>query len=210
MRRPSSRHCCTRKPMQRMCFSKYTARPPCHCSLAGGQESKDFGEPLLGSPFFFRRSRFAPCRPTGELKPQDAAHAKPQVAAQDAAQGAHRARSPQRTCDPRSAALSPGLQCREDRLPAGLKEEGGCRRRADQGPGLVRGNPGIGVNALAKAMDSHQTTASNLVKSLLKLEMLAAEQDGPGHRALQLRLLSAGTRVLRRARGPFAGGCPKR
>jgi DNA-binding MarR family transcriptional regulator len=72
----------------------------------------------------------------------------------------------------------------------------------------VRSHPGIGVNALAKAMDIHQTTASNLVKALVNGEMLVAEKNGPDRRAVQLRVLAAGAKVLRRAPGPFAGVLP--
>lgn len=74
---------------------------------------------------------------------------------------------------------------------------------------VVRSNPGIGVNALAREMDIHQTTASNLVKSLVNADMLAAEKQGPDRRFVQLRLLPAGSRVLRRAPGPFAGVLPE-
>ena len=73
---------------------------------------------------------------------------------------------------------------------------------------VVRSHPGIGVNALAKAMDIHQTTASNLVKALVNGEMLVAEKNGPDRRAVQLRVLAAGAKVLRRAPGPFAGVLP--
>jgi DNA-binding MarR family transcriptional regulator len=74
---------------------------------------------------------------------------------------------------------------------------------------VVRATPGIGVNALASAMDIHQTTASNLVKSLVNAEMLAAEKNGADRRTVQLRVLPAGTRVLRKAPGPFAGVLPE-
>lgn len=73
---------------------------------------------------------------------------------------------------------------------------------------VVRANPGMGVNALAQAMDIHQTTASNLVKTLVTAEMLAAEKNGTDRRTVQLRVLPAGTRVLRKAPGPFAGVLP--
>ncbi|MBC7942207.1 MAG: winged helix-turn-helix transcriptional regulator [Chitinophagaceae bacterium] len=73
---------------------------------------------------------------------------------------------------------------------------------------VVRGNPGIGVNALAREMDIHQTTASNLVKALVKAEMMAAEKNGADRRTVQLRVLPAGTRVLRRAPGPYSGVLP--
>lgn len=74
---------------------------------------------------------------------------------------------------------------------------------------IVRASPGIGVNALAQAMDIHQTTASNLVKALVNSEMLAAEKNGPDRRTVQLRVLPAGSRVLRKAPGPFAGVLPE-
>lgn len=73
---------------------------------------------------------------------------------------------------------------------------------------VVHANPGLGVNSLAKAMDIHQTTASNLVKALVGAEMLAAERNGSDRRAVQLRVLPAGMHVLRRAPGPFAGVLP--
>jgi DNA-binding MarR family transcriptional regulator len=74
---------------------------------------------------------------------------------------------------------------------------------------VVRANPGIGVNGLARAMDIHQTTASNLVKALVTLGLVEAEKNGPDRRAVQLRVAAAGARVLRKAPGPFAGVLPE-
>lgn len=74
---------------------------------------------------------------------------------------------------------------------------------------VIRENPGIGVNGLARAMDIHQTTASNLVKALVSLGLVTAEKNGPDRRAVQLRIAAAGSRVLRRAPGPFAGVLPE-
>jgi DNA-binding MarR family transcriptional regulator len=73
---------------------------------------------------------------------------------------------------------------------------------------IVQARPGIGVNDLARAMDIHQTTASNLVKALVGASMLATEKNGPDRRAVHLRVLPAGARVLRKAPGPFAGVLP--
>ncbi|MEO6407527.1 MAG: MarR family winged helix-turn-helix transcriptional regulator [Burkholderiaceae bacterium] len=73
---------------------------------------------------------------------------------------------------------------------------------------VIRATPGIGVNSLAAAMDVHQTTASNLVKTLVTAEMITAEKNGPDRRAVQLRVLPSGNRVLRKAPGPFAGVLP--
>lgn len=74
---------------------------------------------------------------------------------------------------------------------------------------VISTNPGIGVNDLARAMDVHQTTASNLVKSLVIAGMIAAEKKSPDRRAVQLRILAPGKRVLRSAPGPFAGVLPE-
>ena len=74
---------------------------------------------------------------------------------------------------------------------------------------VVRAAPDIGVNALARAMDVHQTTASNLVKSLVATGLLSAERAPSDRRAVQLRVLPAGARLLRRAPGPFAGVLPE-
>lgn len=74
---------------------------------------------------------------------------------------------------------------------------------------VVRANPGIGVNSLARAMDIHQTTASNLVKALVTSELVVAEKNGPDRRTVQLRIAVAGGRVLRKAPGPFAGVLPE-
>lgn len=74
---------------------------------------------------------------------------------------------------------------------------------------VVRGQPGITVSALAKAMDVHQSTASNLVKGLVALEMLEVHRSGADRRAALLKVGAAGLRVLRRAPGPFSGVLPE-
>jgi DNA-binding MarR family transcriptional regulator len=73
---------------------------------------------------------------------------------------------------------------------------------------LVRDNPGIGVGALAKAMSIHQSTASNLVRTLIDREMVVGAKQGTDRRAVQLNLLPAGAKVLKHAPGPFAGLLP--
>lgn len=74
---------------------------------------------------------------------------------------------------------------------------------------VVRAEPGIGVSGLARAMDIHPSTASNLVRSLVALQLLATERSAADGRAVTLRLLPAGTRLLRKAPGPFAGVLPQ-
>ncbi|GAP36643.1 transcriptional regulator, MarR family [Piscinibacter sakaiensis] len=73
---------------------------------------------------------------------------------------------------------------------------------------LIRDHPGIGVGGLAKAMDIHQTTASNLVKALLKLELIAAVKSDSDRRVVELSVLPAGSKLLRKAPGPFQGVLP--
>ncbi len=73
---------------------------------------------------------------------------------------------------------------------------------------VVREQPGIGVGALAKAMSIHQSTASNLVRTLIDREMVMAAKQGADRRAVQLNLLPAGAKVLKNAPGPFAGLLP--
>lgn len=73
---------------------------------------------------------------------------------------------------------------------------------------VVAAHPGIGVGALARAMDIHQSTASNLLKPLLERGLLAADRSGSDRRAVQLNITPQGARVLRKAPGPFTGVLP--
>ncbi|MDF2463472.1 MAG: transcriptional regulator, MarR family [Ramlibacter sp.] len=74
---------------------------------------------------------------------------------------------------------------------------------------VVHDCPGIGVSDLARAMDVHQSTASNLVRSLIERNMVEVRKDATDRRTVQLHLLPAGAKVLRRAPGPFAGVLPE-
>lgn len=73
---------------------------------------------------------------------------------------------------------------------------------------VVREHPGIGIGALARTMSIHQSTASNLVRTLIDREMVLAVKQGADRRAVQLNLLPAGAKVLKNAPGPFAGLLP--
>jgi DNA-binding MarR family transcriptional regulator len=73
---------------------------------------------------------------------------------------------------------------------------------------VIEKQPGVGVSDLGRAMDVHQSTASNLVKVLLERELVSAVRDRDDRRALGLHLTSAGAAVLRSAPGPFAGVLP--
>jgi DNA-binding MarR family transcriptional regulator len=74
---------------------------------------------------------------------------------------------------------------------------------------VVRAQPGIGTGALARAMDVHQTTASNLVKALVEQGLVESHRSGVDRRASQLKITRAGARVLARAPGPFTGVLPQ-
>ncbi len=74
---------------------------------------------------------------------------------------------------------------------------------------VVHQRPGIGIHALARAIDVRQPTASNLVRSMVDQSLLQVRKEGPDRRAVQLHLLPRGLDVLQRAPGPFAGVLPQ-
>ena len=74
---------------------------------------------------------------------------------------------------------------------------------------VIDTRPGIRVNDLAMAMDVHQSTASNLIKSLIKLELISAIKSSDDRRVVALRIRPGGKKVLRAAPGPFAGVLPE-
>ncbi len=74
---------------------------------------------------------------------------------------------------------------------------------------VMQEQPDIGVGGLAQAMDIHQTTASNLVKALVALDLVVTTRDEADRRATRLRITPAGLRVLEKAPGPFTGVLPQ-
>lgn len=73
---------------------------------------------------------------------------------------------------------------------------------------IIEQQPGIGVSELARVLDIHQSTASNLVKTLLERSLVETSRDGPDRRAVALRIGAAGRAVLDKAPTPFAGVLP--
>ncbi len=73
---------------------------------------------------------------------------------------------------------------------------------------LIADRPEIGVGELARSMDIHQTTASNLVKALMLAGLIETHRNAPDRRTVQLRALPAGLEVLKKAPGPFSGVLP--
>jgi len=74
---------------------------------------------------------------------------------------------------------------------------------------VIQAHPGSGVNDLARAMDIHQSTASNLLKPLIEKGMVVAGRAKDDRRALQLRVTARGSAVLRKAPAPVTGVLPE-
>jgi len=74
---------------------------------------------------------------------------------------------------------------------------------------VVQAQPGLGVGELARAMDVHQSTASNLLRALVDNKLVLAERGGTDRRAVQLKVTARGARVLAKAPGPFSGVLPE-
>jgi len=74
---------------------------------------------------------------------------------------------------------------------------------------VIRDQPGIGVSALARALDIHQSTASNLLKPLMERGLVAAARAQADRRSLQLHISVKGLDVLKQAPGPAAGLLPE-
>src|SRR3954462_14301028 len=74
---------------------------------------------------------------------------------------------------------------------------------------VIQANPGAGGNDLARAMDIHQSTASNLLKPLIEKGMVVAGRAKDDRRALKLRVTARGAAVLRKAPAPVTGVLPE-
>ena len=75
--------------------------------------------------------------------------------------------------------------------------------------GVIQAQPGIGVNDLAQAMDVHQSTASNLVRSLVEGGFVRSQREASDRRLVQLTITAKGGRALAKAPAPFAGVLPQ-
>jgi DNA-binding MarR family transcriptional regulator len=73
---------------------------------------------------------------------------------------------------------------------------------------VIRDRPGAGVNDLAKAMDIHQSTASNLLKPLIEKGMIVATRAQADRRLVQLQITARGLAVLKKAPAPVTGVLP--
>ncbi len=74
---------------------------------------------------------------------------------------------------------------------------------------VIGDSPGIGVSRLARTMDIHQSTASNLLRPLLAQGLVLSDRVATDRRAVHLSLSPAGARILKKAPGPFSGVLPQ-
>jgi DNA-binding MarR family transcriptional regulator len=74
---------------------------------------------------------------------------------------------------------------------------------------VIKANPGIGMGGVASHMETHQSTASNLIKSLLRKELISLAKAPDDRRNVRLKILPAGSRLLKKAPGPFEGVLPE-
>jgi DNA-binding MarR family transcriptional regulator len=73
---------------------------------------------------------------------------------------------------------------------------------------VIERRPGIGVTELSRELDIHQSTASNLIKSLSERGLVKAAREGMDRRSVSLRIAPEGEAVLKSAPMPFAGVLP--
>jgi DNA-binding MarR family transcriptional regulator len=73
---------------------------------------------------------------------------------------------------------------------------------------VIRDQPGIGMGDLAKCMDVHQSTASNLVRALQQNELLRMDKDALDKRHVHLYTTPAARALLAKVPGPLEGVLP--
>lgn len=73
---------------------------------------------------------------------------------------------------------------------------------------VIRDQPGIGMGQLAKSMDVHQSTASNLVRVLQHKELLRMDKDEADKRHVHLHITAQAMDLLVKVPGPFEGVLP--
>jgi DNA-binding MarR family transcriptional regulator len=73
---------------------------------------------------------------------------------------------------------------------------------------VIQAKPGIGMGEVASSLDIHQSTASNLVKSLLRKELISLDKAPHDRRNVRLTIMPAGVSLLKSVSGPFEGVLP--
>lgn len=74
---------------------------------------------------------------------------------------------------------------------------------------IIKAHPNIGMGEVAHHLQIHQSTASNLIKTLLKKELIQVEKSLDDRRSVRLKILPAGSRILKKVPGPFEGVLPE-
>lgn len=74
---------------------------------------------------------------------------------------------------------------------------------------LVRDHPAIGIGDLARFMDIRPSTASNLIKTLQRRELISMTKAPQDRRNVHLNIAPAGLQVLQKVAGPFQGVLPQ-
>lgn len=72
----------------------------------------------------------------------------------------------------------------------------------------IHARPGLGVGDLARAMDVHQSTASNLLRTLVEAGLVVSSREGEDRRTVQLYVTAKGQKALAKAPAPFEGVLP--
>lgn len=72
----------------------------------------------------------------------------------------------------------------------------------------LRDQPGIGLGDLAKCMDVHQSTASNLVRALVEKDLIRMDKSVKDKRHVHLFITEAAHTLLAQVPGPFEGVLP--
>jgi DNA-binding MarR family transcriptional regulator len=73
---------------------------------------------------------------------------------------------------------------------------------------VVALQPGCSVSRIMQLMDIHQSTASNLVRSLVKQGLIVSEKSNEDKRIVELYPLPAGLKLLNQVPQPHAGILP--
>ncbi len=72
----------------------------------------------------------------------------------------------------------------------------------------VATRPGIRVTELARELSIHQSTASNLIEQMSRLDLLRRERDAVDQRVVRLHPTEHGSELLARAPQPLTGVLP--
>lgn len=74
---------------------------------------------------------------------------------------------------------------------------------------IIQQRPGLGLGELARSLDVHQSTASNLIKTLSDKALVRSEKDSQDKRHLHLYVTEAATALLAKVPGPVQGLLPE-